>query len=182
MKKLMGLLLAVAAGAGALVAMGPVPRPATAFKLHFTKGPDVMLSSLKGKVVIVQFLFTGCPHCQKTAGDLSQLNSELGAKGLKVYGVAFNDEVNTKDDAANKREVQTFDKYAKFPVAYASQDSVLKFLGVSAMELNQLGVPQLVVIDKNGTIKAQTPLTPGAGSIADPAIMRSTVTKLLAGK
>jgi thiol-disulfide isomerase/thioredoxin len=164
----------------ALQAGAPVPRPAGEFKIHEPSGRETLLSSQKGKVVVIQFLFTWCGHCQATAQQLSQMQAELGPKGLVVYGVAFNDEVQTKDAAANNKMVTEFGKYASFPVGLASRESVLKFLGISVMD--KLGVPQLVAIDRKGMIQAQTKPSPGQGEIIEPQVMRATVTKLLAEK
>lgn len=163
-----------------LQAAAPVPRSAPEFKIHEPSGQDTTLASLKGKVVVVQFLFTGCGHCQNTATWLSRMQSELGPKGLATYGVAFNDEVNTKDSAKNGTEVKKFDSYAKFPVGMASEEAVMRFLGMSMM--GGYNVPQLVVIDKKGVIRAQTTPQPKAGEIIQEPAMRTLVTKLLAEK
>jgi peroxiredoxin len=163
-----------------LRAAAPVPRPAPPFTVQEPSGKGTSLASLKGKVVVVQFLSTGCSHCQQTAMGLSRVQSELGPKGLAVYGVAFNDEVNTKDDAKNKAEVKKFDSYAKFPVGMASDNVVQRFLGLSV--LDHYAVPQIVVIDKKGIIRAQTSPYPKAGEVIEEPVLRGWVTKLLAEK
>jgi thiol-disulfide isomerase/thioredoxin len=178
MKLIIGLMLASGLS---LHAAAPIPRVAPEFKIHEPSGKDVMLSAQKGKVTVIQFLFTWCGHCQATAQWLSKMQTELGPKGVEVYGVAFNDEVLTKDTAANNKLVSAFSQYASFPVGIVTtKDPVLRFLGLSVMDA--YGVPQLVVIDKKGAIRAQTPLRPGAGSIVEERVMRETVNKLLGEK
>lgn len=162
----------------ALQAAAPVPRPAPDLKIIEPSGKETTLSSLKGKVVVIQFLFTWCGHCQNTAQWLSRMQAELGPKGLEVYGVAFNKEVLTKDASANKKQVIDFGQYAKFPVGISPEDAVLKFMGFSVMD--RYGVPQLAVIDRNGMIQAQTSPSPGQGEVVQESIMRNLVTKLLA--
>src|SRR5215470_8995850 len=84
---------------------GPqVPRKAREFSLVEPSGQTTLLSSLKGKVVVIQFLDTTCPHCQAYSGFLSKLTTELGPKGFQAWGVAFN-EANAKMAADYK---QTF--------------------------------------------------------------------------
>lgn len=179
MRKLLGTLLLTGVGL-MLHAAAPIPRPAPEFKIHEPSGKDTTLASLKGKVVVVQFLSTGCGHCQATAMWLSRMQSELGPKGLAVYGVAFNDEVNTKDATKNQAEVKKFDSYAKFPVGMASREPVERFLGLSV--LDNYFVPQIVVIDKKGVIRAQTSPKPKPTEVVEETVMRSMVTKLLAEK
>ncbi|MEO5924955.1 MAG: TlpA disulfide reductase family protein [Bryobacteraceae bacterium] len=176
MRFLAGLILACS-----LQAAAPIPRPAPEFKIHEPSGKQTLLSAQKGKVTVVQFLFTWCQHCQATAQWLSKMQTELGPKGLEVYGVAFNDEILTKDTAANNKLVTAFSQYASFPVGIVkTKEPVLSFLGLSVLEA--YGVPQLVVIDRKGVIRAQTPPRPGAGSIVEEKVMRELVTKLLAEK
>ncbi|MFM2124241.1 MAG: hypothetical protein RL328_692 [Acidobacteriota bacterium] len=178
MKLIVGLLFTLGL---TLQAAAPVPRPAPEFKIHEPSGKDTMLSSLKGKVVVVQFLFTWCPHCQATAQWLSKLKAELGPKGLEVVGVAFNEEqMMTPNDAANKADMAKFSEFAKFPVGMSKKTPVLSFLGLSVMD--GYGVPQLVVIDKKGVIQAQTKPRPAKGEIVEEPVMRALVTKLLAEK
>jgi thiol-disulfide isomerase/thioredoxin len=183
MRKIVGLSAALFFMLGLVTqAAAPVPRPAPELKVHEpTSGQDFVVGPQKGKVCVIQFLFTWCPHCQATAKWLSQMQAELGPKGLQVYGVAFNDEVLTKDAAAINKGVVEFSPSAKFPWGIApSKEAVLKYLGFSVMD--RYGVPQLVVIDKKGMIQSQTSPSPGKGEIVEEPIMRALVTKLLAEK
>ena len=157
----------------------PVPRPAGDFKAVDAAGQPISFASFKGKVVVVQFLFTWCQHCQETARTLSKLQTELGPKGLQVIGVAFNDEVNTKSIAGNHAELAKFKAHANFPLGLASREAVVKYLGLSVME--RFGVPQLIVIDRKGTIQAQTEPLPTGALLAEPNL-RAKLTKYLAEK
>jgi peroxiredoxin len=179
LKCVYGLLLVLSA---AVQAAATVPRLAPELKIHEPSGKETLLSAQKGKVCVIQFLYTWCPHCQASAQWLSKMQAELGSKGLQVYGVAFNDEVMTKDAATNNSTTAAFSQYATFPVGLAtSKEPVLRFLGLSVVE--GYGVPQFVVIDKKGVIRAQTPPRPtGTASIATESVMRDLVTKLLAEK
>ncbi|MEO5923870.1 MAG: TlpA disulfide reductase family protein [Bryobacteraceae bacterium] len=178
MKIVYGLLLAMGL---TLQAAAPVPRPAGEFKIHEPSGRDTLLSSQKGKVVVIQFLFTWCPHCQVAAKWVSKMQQELGSKGLVTYGVAFNDEVQTKSVEENNKVTAAFSQYASFPVGLSTKEPVLRFLGLSVLQ--GYGVPQFVVIDRKGVIRAQTTAQPsGTASIATESVMRDTVNKLLLEK
>src|SRR5262249_48230061 len=60
---LAGLLFA----AWLLAAAAPVPRPAPAFTFAEPAGKQTPLASLQGKVVVIEFLLTRCPHCWRVA-------------------------------------------------------------------------------------------------------------------
>ena len=181
MRKIVGMLVGLFFMLGLVSqAAAPVPRVAPELKMTEPSEKQTVASGPKGKVIVIQFLFTWCPHCQNTAKWLSQLQAELGPKGLQVYGVAHDPEFATKDVAAKNKDVIGFGQYGKFPVGYASKEAVLRFLGFSVMD--QYGVPQLVVIDKKGMIRAQTSVNPKPGEVIQEPVLRNVVTKLLAEK
>src|SRR5258708_38539247 len=93
--KILGIVLALAP---ITFAKPPVPRPAKEFTIVEPSGKQTLLSSYKGKVVLMQFLYTTCPHCRAAARTYTKLQKELGPRGLQVLGVAFNDEVQTTPD------------------------------------------------------------------------------------
>jgi hypothetical protein len=53
----------------------------------------------------------------------------------------------------------------------------LSYLGIS--ELERIGVPQIVVIDRKGVIRAQSP-SEGGGPLGDPAQLKPLIENLLA--
>src|SRR5215470_8044273 len=73
------------------LAKPPVPRPAKEFDFVDANGKHTLLSSYKGKVVVIQFLITTCPHCQAMSKMLTKLQTELGPRGFQAVGVAFNE-------------------------------------------------------------------------------------------
>src|SRR5579883_899578 len=68
----------------------PLPRKADEFAFQTVDGKQHLLSSYRGKVVIMEFLFTTCPHCQHEAQLLSKFQTAYGSKGLQVLGCAYN--------------------------------------------------------------------------------------------
>ena len=163
----------------ALQGAAPLPRPAGDFKALDASGQPISFASFKGKVVVVQFLYTWCGHCQETARMLSKIQSEMAPQGLQVIGVAFNDEVNTKNIAANNAELLKFKTHATFPLGLTSKEAAMKYLGISVME--RFGVPQLIIIDRKGAIQAQTEPMPTGALLAEPNL-RAKLAKFLAEK
>jgi peroxiredoxin len=137
-----------ALGLSAQTTQGPqILRKAREFSLVEPSGKTTLLSSMRGKVMVIQFLDTTCPHCQAYSMFLSKLVTELGPRGFQPWGVAFN-EADAKMAAAYK---QTY--APNFPVGYTARNTVISFLAIPDQPL---GVPQLVVIDRKGQVRAQT--------------------------
>jgi thiol-disulfide isomerase/thioredoxin len=152
-------------------AMPPVPRKSPEFTITDPAGKQILLSSFKGKVVVLPLMFTTCPHCQHEAQILTKLSKELGP-GVQMVGAAFND--------ANGPMVSQFVKEfgVGFPVGYASRDSVISYLGLSVMD--RWVVPQIAIIDQKGNIVAQS-LPTGSPELQDEAYLRTYLQKLLKG-
>src|SRR5258708_30329778 len=95
----------VALSASSLSAKPPVPRPARELSIVEANGKVTLLTSLKGKVVYVQFLFTTCPHCQALSGVLTKLGKDLGPQGFQALGVAFDDNVTAGTAGCHLRTI-----------------------------------------------------------------------------
>jgi thiol-disulfide isomerase/thioredoxin len=128
------------AGCIALLAQGPVPRPAPQLTIGAKK-----LSSLRGHVVLLAFISTECPHCQRASGVFEQLSHEFAGK-LQVAEVAFNENANAP------AFVKRFG--LSFPVGTSTDDQAHDFLGIARGA--RLGTPQVVAIDRAGVIRAQS--------------------------
>ncbi len=174
----LGLTLGIISGLPAQAA-GPVPRPSKEFTVTTPQGQQILLSSQKGKVCVVQFLFTWCPHCQAFSQMLTQLNMEYAPRGFQALGVAFNtDPDNPEDKIPLKDKAAAYSKqYAGFPVGFSNRTTVLSYLGIS--ELERIGVPEIVVLDRKGVIREQSP-TQGGGPLTDQVHLRMVIESLLA--
>jgi peroxiredoxin len=130
---------------GAAFAAAPVPRKAPEFVIQSPNGKQTLLSSYRGKSVVLALMFTTCPHCQKAAQLLSQLQKEYADKGLQVLGATWD-----KDAKAN---VDQFNRVlgVNFPCGYSTSENVMKFL--QQPDTNPPFVPIMVFIDKTGTIR-----------------------------
>ena len=131
------------------------------------------MASYAGRVVLVQFLYTTCPHCQATARFYSKLQKELGPRGLQVVGVAFNEEAEEHPDLV-RRFVEL--NGVEFPVGVAPREAVLSYLGISVM--SRFAVPQVVIIDRNGVIRAQSEIL-GSEELQDESRLRPLLEGLL---
>ncbi|HWC96174.1 MAG TPA: TlpA disulfide reductase family protein [Candidatus Sulfopaludibacter sp.] len=148
----------------------PVPRKSPEFTITEPSGKQVLLSSLRGKIVVMPFMFTTCPHCQREAQMLTTLQKEFAARGVVMIGTVFND----ANAAMAAQFVKEFN--VGFPVGYATRDQVVSYLGLSV--LDRWVVPQVAILDKKGNIVAQTAAT-GTPELQDETYLRNFLDKLV---
>ncbi len=124
-----------------------VHRPASEFVIQSPGGKQTLLSSYKGKTIVLALMFTTCTHCQKTAGVLADVQREYADKGVQVLGATF-------DNGAALR-VADFNRVFKlnYPCGYSNDKAVLEFLHHPASE--PYFVPILVFIDKKFNVRSQ---------------------------
>src|SRR6202021_1672425 len=129
MRLLTSFALFVALGVSAFAAPPVVPRPAKELEIIEPGGKHDLLTSYRGKVVVVQFLFTTCPHCQGYSQLLTKIQNEYGPKGFQALGAAFN-------EADNGMVTNYIAQYkVGFPIGPVGRDTVLSFLGFSLVAL-----------------------------------------------
>ncbi len=138
-------VLFLLAGAAAMAA--DVPREAPPLVFQAPAGRQIQLSQYKGKVVTLEFLITTCPHCQKCSQLMEKLYKEYGAMGLQPLGVAINEMPHMLVPDYIRQFQLTY------PVGWANRDVAINFLQHPVMFVMQM--PQLVVIDRKGVIRAQ---------------------------
>ena len=108
----------------AAFAQPALPRAAEDFRITDPSGKTLTVSECRGKVVVMQFLYTTCSHCQETARMLSTLEKEFGPRGLQVIGVAFNPEAQRPGVIGDFMKTND----VAFPVGAATPDAALAFL------------------------------------------------------
>lgn len=69
-------------------------------------GDTVRLSSLKGKVVLLDFWASWCGPCRASNRSLAKLYSKYHDKGFEIYGVSLDDEPGKWKDAIRKDKVK----------------------------------------------------------------------------
>lgn len=150
MRKVISLVLLAAltfSAALPLGAAGKLPRKAPEFVIQGADGGDKLLTSYKGKTVLLALMFTTCPHCQNISKLLSKIAPEYAGKGVQVLGATF--------DGNAPRDYKRFNQafVSGFPCGFSMQPTVLQFLGLAPEE--PFFVPALVFIDKTGVIRSQ---------------------------
>ncbi len=113
------------------------------FTLKDINNKDVKLSSLKGKVVLLDFWATWCGPCKLEIPWFVEFQNKYGAQGLQVVGVSVDD---------------TLDKLKPYVASMKMNYIVLQGLGHDDMQdaFGPIwGIPVTVVISRDGRICAK---------------------------
>jgi len=117
----------------------PIGKPAPDFEVASLAGKPVRLSSLKGKVVLLDFWATWCPPCRKGLPETLKFHKELAGKGLSV--LAISDE--------KKGTVEEFVKknHPGLPTYLDNGGKLNKAYKIEA-------IPTVAIIDKSGRLSS----------------------------
>lgn len=131
----------------AIARAAEVPRPSPDYAVSMIGGQQIQLSQYKGKVRVLAFILTTCPHCQKTVGILSTMQKEYGPQGFQVLASAIEDMAAMNVPDFIKRFQPAF------PVGFSRRADVEAYL--QHPSIFRMLMPQVVFIDREGTIRAQ---------------------------
>lgn len=156
-RNFVGLGAAASLGGLNLFADMQVPKPAPELVITLNSGELILLSKLKGKVVVLEFLLTTCPHCQRCSAVMQKIHNEMGGdKAFTALGAAVN-----PDDLTQARMMipeYIYKLGLKFPVGYTKREMAYQWLGADQSK-GPVYFPQLVFIDRSGIIRAYHPGT-----------------------
>jgi cytochrome oxidase Cu insertion factor (SCO1/SenC/PrrC family) len=127
-----------------------------------------LLSQYHGKVVALEFILTTCVHCQAASKVMTGMQQKYASQGFQALGVAINPNADLL--------VENFSKeyQAGFPVGWAPIEQMMAYMGFADRPV----VPQLVLIDRRGYIRYQTPRE-GDGTSLKPEVIDQRVQELL---
>lgn len=131
----------------ALLRAGDVPRPAPPLAVKTPTGEMISLQSMRGKVVLLEFFQTTCPHCQHTAGIIEPIYKEWRSRGLEILAVAINPGAIHLIDDFRRRFAATY------PIGVGDPTMVRTFADISAVQ--SFFVPYVFMIDRKGVIRAE---------------------------
>jgi len=112
------------------------------FTLKNLDGEDVTLSSLKGKLIFVNFWATWCGPCRQEIPSFISLVDKYGKDGFTVLGIAL--------DPREFEKVPGFanDMGINYPILYDN-------IGVSELYGGIRSIPTTFVIDREGKVLGQ---------------------------
>lgn len=174
------LLAIILAVSGLALASVPIPSKSPEFTISVPSGKITLLSSFKGKVVVIEFFFIKSEHCLRVAQMLNELNDELSPRGFQAVGVVFDPPSPRPVDTNVTGQMVSYvvDSFKlRYPVGYATKWDVDAYLGRTGNEV--LNIPQVVVIDRTGTIRAASGGRGGDPKLEDKEFLRALINGLL---
>ena len=135
------------AGSGAGAAAGTMP----AYELASLSGAEVAASEFAGKVVLYDFWATWCGPCHLQADIFRKLYPGLRAQGVEIVGIATGESPAVVREFAAKRPFP-------WPVLIDSEETL-------SNQLDILGLPTLVIVDREGRIRFRNTGVVGADEV-----------------
>jgi glutathione peroxidase-family protein len=133
--------------------LGPVSKPSR-----------MKLSSLRGRVVLMDIFWSRCHHCEEHAPHIVELYNKYRQRGFTVLGVATDGKDN-KEDVAN---LKSFMQKAKinYPVGFLTTE-----IRAYYADPKDAGVPQMVLFGTDGKmVMREVGWNPGIGEKVRKAI------------
>jgi thiol-disulfide isomerase/thioredoxin len=125
---------------GGVAARVSIGQPAPDFELSDKSGKSYSLSSLRGKVVLVNFWATWCPPCRQEMPSMEELYKSFANEGqLELLAINVEEEGPAIIDEFSKEYPHSF------PVIFDLNAEVQNFYGVFKF-------PETFVINKQGII------------------------------
>jgi peroxiredoxin len=130
----------------------PVGSPAPDFSLPGIDGNTYSLSGQMGKVVVLEFIATWCPHCQNDAPMMNQLDAAYKVKGVQIFGINATPNGHDHTTPARTSDLRWFhDTFGvTFPLLF---DKQLK----SAQDYGVIFYPAIYIVDRQGNVSFQPP-------------------------
>jgi peroxiredoxin len=109
-----------------------------------TDGVNLKLSSLKGKIVLIDFWASWCGPCMRDMPDVKRIYDRFKAKGFEIYGVSLDRDRNSWTYAINSQGLAW------------KHVSDLKYWSCAPAKVYKVsGIPYTVLVGKDGKILAK---------------------------
>jgi len=140
------------------------------FSLPAVDGKSYSLADQKGKVTVLEYMATWCPHCQDDAPMMNQLDAAYKDKGVQVFGINATPYGHDHTSPAKMDDLKWFkDNYGvTFPLLF---DQSLQ----SAKDYGVLSYPTIYIIDQQGNVS----MPPSETSIPTYDELAAAIDKIL---
>ena len=107
-------------------------------------GKEIALSSLRGKVVLIDFWASWCGPCRKEMPNVVRAYAKYKSKGFEIYGVSLDKEKGNWVEAIEEEGIT----WPQVSDLLYWQSSVISLYAIE-------GIPYTVLLDREGTIIAK---------------------------
>ena len=104
---------------------------------------NMKLSSLRGKVVLMDIFWSRCPHCEEHAPQIVQLYNSYRQRGFTIIGLAT-DRKESKDDLTSLKGFLERTKI-NYPIGFLTGEIRFNYA-----DPKDAGVPQIIVFGADG--------------------------------
>jgi cytochrome c biogenesis protein CcmG, thiol:disulfide interchange protein DsbE len=121
-------------------------RPAPDFALPALDGGSVRLSDYRGRVVLVNFWYTGCAPCREETPALQAVYQKLSGQGLQIIGV--NVRANERKGSEGEQDIRSFIKAnsVSYPIALDVESQ-------TGRDYQVYTLPTSFMIDQDGRVR-----------------------------
>jgi len=120
-----------------------IGQPAPEITMNDTTGKAVLLSSLKGKVVLIDFWASWCPDCRAEMPNVSSIYNDFHPKGFEIYGVSL-----------DKKKAPWVKYIAENKLTWTNVSDILGWANAAGKLYAVSSIPHTVLVDKDGKIIA----------------------------
>ena len=138
------------------------------FRSKDLDGDTVSSKALRGKVVVLNFWYAGCPPCRAEAKYLNKVHDQFAGKDVAFVGVNVRDERDTAEAFERTFGVD-------YPTVLDARSGAMQLALSGQVAPN--AVPATIVLDKQGRVAARV-----LGAIDGPGILNTLVGDELSGK
>lgn len=107
------------------------------------KSTSLKLSSLRGKVTLVDIFWSRCPHCEEHAPHIVELYNQYRQRGFTVLGLTIDRKDNNEDVASLKSFLER--TKINYPVGFLTGEIRMNYA-----DPKDAGVPQMVLFGADG--------------------------------
>jgi len=109
-------------------------------------GDTTRLSSLEGKVILIDFWASWCGPCRSSNRHLVKLYEKYNAKGFEIFGVSLDENLKKWEKAVKKDKIK-----------WTQVNDNGGWQGVTATRWNIFQIPTSYLINKDGKLIARDP-------------------------
>ena len=169
MRSYISVFCTVLLGAAALVGADNATRRAPGFALPDSKMEVYDLADYRGKLVILEFMQTTCPHCAAFAGILNEAQQKYGER-IQILAVA-----NSAHDNANAVAQYIAGHQVHYPVLFDAGQMAYSYFRSTSFDN-----PHIYLIDANGIIRSEFGYGPMTREIFEGRALFPEIDRLLA--